>query len=167
MWLFSEGGQGDVIKYLLNQLVTFQTEILLRSESKVSIGEKKGIPRCVLWQLDNNNLWTSLIHFGSEQDCPLPLLSPPQSNNSAQYGCLRNRWCYSALKTVKPYYGNRYQISLSNRFCHPMKNCWQQRSVWLTISKTSYWIWMISSVGRTSVMIWMDLFIKNVKWNPC
>ena len=118
---------------------------LLRPQIRIRIVNpgKKEIPRSVLWQLDNSNLWDEFNTFW----IPLPLVSPPQSNNSAQYGCLRNRWCYSALKTVKPYYGNRYQISLSNRFCHPMKNCWQQGSVLVTIWKTVL-IWMIS---RTSV----------------
>ena len=81
------------------------------------------------------------IDFGSEQPQPQPTLSlpaPRQSNNSTQYGALRRRATatLAALKTVKPYYGNRYQISLSNRFCHPMKNCWQQGSVWVTIWNT-------------------------------
>ena len=83
---------------------------------------------------------TSLIHFGSEAFPPPHPSHPPlaTSNQIIQHNIVvwGTGGVTPLLKTVKPYYGNRYQISLSNRFCHPMKNCWQQGSVWVTIWNT-------------------------------
>ena len=110
------------------------------------------------------------IDFGSEQPQPQPTLSlpaPRQSNNSTQYGALRRRATatLAALKTVKPYYGNRYQISLSNRFCHPMKNCWHRRqSCVVPVLWIHYWVgfvrwqwWPTDEPHHT-----ME---RNVKWS--
>ena len=64
---------GAVIQYLWSQLVTFSN---LKSESELSIREKREIPRSVLWQLDNSNLWDEFNTFWILAGLPPPPCVP-------------------------------------------------------------------------------------------
>ena len=129
---------------------------IVPKQHHVLVSEISGTPNSNLWIVGKwitiSYRWCNTFCIVPEHFCyPLP---PHQSNNSAQYGALRYR-CWSALKTVKPYYGNRYQISLSNRFCHPMKNCWQHSIVLflLSIVKTLFGFSSIWPVCMNSCLL--------------